>query len=158
MQVSLLLHAVNIGFMIMFSAVVAPAVFRALSQKAAGAYLRVLFPRMFIYGFFTSALATITGFFEGDNQIVVISATIAIGFLINAFLITPKINNYRDKMLEGDLTAKKRFGWLHFLSVALFLSQLLASFYVIAKSESLLNQIIIISAISPLHHLTLPLG
>ena len=53
MQLSILIHAANIGFMVMFSAVVAPTVFKVLSQKAAGAYLRKLFPRMFVFGFIT---------------------------------------------------------------------------------------------------------
>ena len=109
MQLSLLIHAANIGFMIMFSAVVAPAVFRALSQKAAGAYLRVLFPRMFIFGCITSSLAAVTAFFENNLGVAAISGGIAIGFLVNAFIITPQINKYRDAMMNGDQSAKTMF-------------------------------------------------
>jgi hypothetical protein len=39
--------------MLMFTVVVAPAVFKVLSQKAAASYLRVLFPRLFMFGFTT---------------------------------------------------------------------------------------------------------
>ena len=134
MQLSLLIHAANIGFMIMFSAVVAPAVFKVLSQKAAGAYLRVLFPRMFIFGFITSSFATVTAFFEYNLTVVAISSGIAIGFLVNALVITPLINKYRDAMIGGDLTAKTMFGRLHLVSVAVFFAQLVASFYAIVKS------------------------
>ena len=134
MQLSLLIHAANIGFMIMFSAVVAPAVFKVLSQKAAGAYLRVLFPRMFIFGCITSSLATVTAFFENNLAVVAISGGIAIGFLVNAFIITPQINKYRDTMMNGDQSANAMCGRPHLVSVAVSLAQLLASFYAIVTS------------------------
>ena len=138
LQFSLLILAANIGFMVMFSAVVAPAVFKALSQNAAGAYLRVLFPRMFIFGFGTSGLASLLAIFENDFQIAVISASIAAGFLINAFAITPQINKYRDKMLAGDLKSKTIFSRLHLVSVTIFLIQLITCFYTIFMSSNLL--------------------
>ena len=45
--------------MLMSTVVVAPAVFIVLSQKAAASYLRVLFPRLFMFGFLTSSIATL---------------------------------------------------------------------------------------------------
>jgi hypothetical protein len=141
LQFSALIHAANIGFMIMFSAVVAPAVFSALSQKAAGAYLRVLFPRMFIFGFLTSTIAAIASVFESNLDIATISSGIAVGFLINAFVITPKINKHRDKVLNGDLAAKTIFKRLHLTSVCLFfcstISQFLCNFHL---NKSALNK------------------
>ncbi len=59
MSLSLFIHAANIGFMLMFTVVVAPAVFKVLSQKAAASYLRVLSPRLFIFGFVTTTIATV---------------------------------------------------------------------------------------------------
>ena len=115
----------------MFSAVVAPAVFKALSMKAAGAYLRVLFPRMFIFGFVTSSCAAMAAIFEEQPAVTIMSATIAIGFLINAFILTPLINKYRDAMIDGAAHAKAIFGRLHLVSVAVFLAQLLTSCYIV---------------------------
>ena len=66
LQLSILIHAANIGFMVMFSAVVAPTVFKVLSQKAAGAYLRKLFPRMFMFGFITSSCAALAALSYGS--------------------------------------------------------------------------------------------
>ena len=134
MQLSLLIHAANIGFIIMFSAVVAPAVFKVLSQKAAGAYLRELFPRMFIFGCITSSLATVTAFFENNLADAAISVGIAIGFLVNAFIITPQINKFRDATMDGDQSAQTMFGRLHLVSVAVFFAQILASSYAIVTS------------------------
>ena len=117
--------------MIMFSAVVAPTVFKVLSQKAAGAYLRKLFPRMFMFGFLTSSCAALAALFGGHSLNVIISAFVALGFLGNAFILTPQINKYRDALLAGDTAAKVTFGRLHLMSVAVFLVQLLASGYIV---------------------------
>ncbi len=115
----------------MFSAVVAPTVFKVLSQKAAGAYLRKLFPRMFMFGFITSSCAAFAALFDGHSQNVIISVLVALGFLGNAFILTPQINKYRDALLAGDAAAKTMFGRLHLISVAVFLVQLLASSYIV---------------------------
>ena len=135
MQLSILFHSGNIGFMILFLAVIAPSVFKTLSQKAAATYLRTLFPRMFTYGLILSIAATIAATFEDDNQAILISLIISVGFALNAFVLTPIINSYRDSMLQGDKKASRRFSLLHMASVAIFLSQLLgSSFLILAKS------------------------
>ena len=131
MSSSLLIHAANIGFMLMFSVVVAPAVFKVLSQKAAASYLRVLFPRLFIFGFVTSSIATIFSLLDSGLLVAVVSATIALGFLLNALILTPKINQFRDRASAGEVAAEKAFARLHLLSVTIFGSQFLASLYLI---------------------------
>ena len=128
---SILIHAANIGFMLMFSVVVAPAVFKVLSQKAAASYLRVLFPRLFIFGFVTSSIATIFSLLDSGLLVAVVSATIALGFLFNALILTPKINQFRDRASAGEVAAEKAFARLHLLSVTIFGSQFLASLYLI---------------------------
>ena len=128
---SLLIHAANIGFMLMFSVVVAPAVFKVLSQKAAASYLRVLFPRLFIFGFVTSSIATIFSLLDSGLLVAVVSATIALGFLFNALILTPKINQFRDRASAGEVAAEKAFARLHLFSVTIFGSQFLASLYLI---------------------------
>ena len=45
-----LLHAAIIGFMIFCMAIVPPSAFKTLSADAVGTFLRVLFPRMFLFG------------------------------------------------------------------------------------------------------------
>ena len=131
LNLSLLIHAANIGFMLMFTVVVAPAVFKALSQKAAASYLRVLFPRLFMFGFTTSSIATISSLFDGGLLITVVSAMIAFGFLFNVLVLTPKINQFRDRANSGDVGAEKVFARLHLCSVAIFGSQFFASLYLI---------------------------
>ena len=131
LSLPLFTHAANIGFMLMFTVVVAPAVFKVLSQKAAASYLRVLFPRLFMFGFTTSSIATISSLFDSEIQIIGISAIIALGFLFNALFLTPKINQYRDRASTGEVAAEKVFARLHLFSVTIFGSQFFASLYLI---------------------------
>ena len=120
MSLSLFIHAGNIGFMLMFAVVVAPAIFKTLSQKAAASYLRVLFPRLFIFGFVTSSAATIFSMINGELLITMVSTAIAFGFLFNAFILTPIINQFRDKANSGEVGAEKVFARLHLFSVGIF--------------------------------------
>ena len=79
-------HAAIIGFMVFFSAVVAQSVFKTLSQKAAGAFLRVLFPRMFIFGLIVSLMASAVAAYDGDAQMALLSIFVSTGFVVNAKL------------------------------------------------------------------------
>ena len=137
MSLSLFIHAANIGFMLMFVVVVAPAVFKVLSQKAAASYLRVLFPRLFIFGFVTSSFAIIFSIVDGELLIAMVSTAIAFGFLFNALILTPKINQFRDRANSGEVDAEKIFARLHLFSVGVFGSQFFASIYLIISQTYL---------------------
>ncbi len=120
--------------MVFFSVVVAQSVFKTLSQKAAGAFLRVLFPRMFIFGLILSLMASAAAAYDGVAQMALLSIFVSTGFVVNAFVVTPVINKQRDAMLEGDETAAKKFKQFHFVSVAIFLAQLIASAYIVVTN------------------------
>ena len=133
-SIAVIFHAAIIGFMVFFSAVVAQSVFKTLSQKAAGAFLRVLFPRMFIFGLILSLMASAAAAYDGVAQMALLSIFISTGFVLNAFVVTPIINKQRDAMLEGDDNAGKKFKQFHFVSVAIFLVQLITSSYIVVTS------------------------
>ena len=90
MSLPLLIHAANIGFMLMFYCCRCSCSLLSFISKAAASYLRVLFPRLFMFGFTTSSIATISSLFDSGTQIIGISAVIAFGFLFNALILTPK--------------------------------------------------------------------
>ena len=117
--------------MLMSTVVVAPAVFIVLSQKAAALYLRVLFPRLFMFGFLTSSIATIYSLLDSGLLVAAVSAIIALGFLFNALILNPKINQFRDRVSAGEIAAEKVFARLRLFSVTIFGSQFLASLYLI---------------------------
>ena len=133
-SIAVIFHAAIIGFMVFFSAVVAQSVFKTLSQKAAGAFLRVLFPRMFVFGLILSLMASSVAAYDGVAEMALLSIFISTGFVLNAFVVTPIINKQRDAMLEGDENAGKKFKQFHFVSVAIFLVQLITSSYIVVTS------------------------
>ena len=133
-SIAVIFHAAIIGFMVFFSAVVAQSVFKTLSQKAAGAFLRVLFPRMFIFGLILSLMASSVAAYDSILEMALLSIFISTGFVLNAFVVTPIINKQRDAMLEGDENAGKKFKQFHFVSVAIFLVQLITSSYIVVTS------------------------
>ncbi|MGC6453579.1 MAG: DUF4149 domain-containing protein [Candidatus Puniceispirillaceae bacterium] len=126
-----ILHAAIAGFMIFFTAVVPQAAFKTLSAKAVGAFLRVLFPRLFLFGLVLSLAASGAAMAAGAGWQLTVSVLIAAGFAINVFLLTPRINAYRDRDLDGDMAARRMFGLLHLASVSVFLAQLGGSLAVV---------------------------
>ncbi len=128
---TIFIHSLIIGFMIFFMSIVTPTVFKSLDEQQAGKFLRIIFPRMFIYGFILSLLASLSALFAELSMYWSLSLITAFLFLINAYIITPRINTYRDLQLSGNENAVKMFKALHFFSVLIFIIQLLISIFLI---------------------------
>ena len=126
-----LIYTLIIGFMIFFMSVVTPSVFKTLDEKNSRSFLRFIFPRMFLYGFILSFFAFLLSIYIRDQIFIFISAFVSILFLINTYIITPKINYYRDQFNDGILESEKVFKRYHLISVIIFLVQLIASISVI---------------------------
>ena len=110
-----------IGSMIFFMAVVSPSVFATLSTNASSKFLRTIFPRMFLFGFIITFLSLILSYISGNILNSILLVIVAVSFIINRNYLTPKINDFRDKELEGDEKASSNFKYMHLLSVLLFL-------------------------------------
>ena len=115
------LLSILIGSMIFFMAIVSPSVFATLSTNASSKFLRTIFPRMFLFGFIISIVSLIFTFISGNVLNSILLIIIAISFIINRNYLTPKINNFRDRELEGDEKASSSFKKMHFSSVLLFM-------------------------------------
>ena len=124
---ALTLHSTLIGTMLSFMAVTTPTVFKTLDEENLQKFLRFVFPRLFKFCLILVMLAGILFLFGKSFFGSIISITMAFGFLANAYVITPKINKYRDLSLSGDTASKKKFKLLHLLSVSIFLLQILGS-------------------------------
>lgn len=131
MAILALIHAAIAGFMLFFMAVVPQAAFKTLSAKAVGVFLRVLFPRLFLFGLVLALAACVAALIAGADWQLTVSALSAGGFAVNVLILTPRINSYRDRDLDGDAAAKRMFGLLHLASVGIFLLQLVGSLTVI---------------------------
>ena len=114
------LVTILIGSMIFFMAVVSPSVFATLSTNASSKFLRTIFPRMFLFGFIIAFLSLILSYISGNILNSILLVIVAVSFIINRNYLTPKINNFRDKELEGDEKASSNFKYMHLLSVLLF--------------------------------------
>ena len=115
------LVTILIGSMIFFMAVVSPSVFATLSTNASSKFLRTIFPRMFLFGFIITFLSLILSYISGNILNSILLVIVAMSFIINRNYLTPKINDFRDKELEGDEKASSNFKYMHLLSVLLFL-------------------------------------
>ena len=114
------LLAVLIGSMIFFMAVVSPSVFATLSANASSKLLRTIFPRMFLFGFIIAILSLVLCYISSNILNSILLIIVAMSFIINRNYLTPKINDFRDKELEGDKKASSSFKYMHLLSVLLF--------------------------------------
>ena len=114
------LLAVLIGSMIFFMAVVSPSVFATLSTNASSKLLRTIFPRMFLFGFIITILSLVFCYISSNILNSILLIIVAMSFIINRNYLTPKINDFRDKELEGDKKASSSFKYMHLLSVLLF--------------------------------------
>ena len=112
--------AILLGSMIFFMAVVSPSVFATLSSNASSKFLRTIFPRMFLFGFIIAILSLILCYISGNILNSILLIIVAMSFIINRNYLTPKINDFRDKELEGDKKASSSFKYMHLLSVLLF--------------------------------------
>ena len=125
------LAATLFGSMISFMLLISPIVFTVLSANDAKKFLRKFFPRLFIFGMILSSLLLVFTLRELDLFNQKLSAIIFLGFFINLFFITPKVNKYRDLEMSNVKNAKKIFSILHSVSVCIFVIQLILSLVII---------------------------
>lgn len=120
-EMGLLLNVLILGAMTSFIVVTSPVVFKTLDEEHSKKFLRSIFPRLFNFCFLISMfmflLFSLGGFVFG----MIFGIAIAMSFLINTYLLTPRINHMRDLMLEGHPDSERGFKKLHMVSVLLYL-------------------------------------
>ena len=118
------LNSILLGAMLFFVIIVSPTIFTALSSDQASKFLRLIFPRLFLFGLALSLL-TALGYIISDLYIEMFLALFAsILFFLNRNILTPLINYHRYKEIEGDIKSKNYFKLLHLLSVSFFVINL----------------------------------
>ena len=127
-ETGLFLNALLLGAMISFVLVTSPTVFKTLDEEYSKKFLRFIFPRLFNFCFFISTFIFL--FFALGEFVfgMVLGISIAISFLINTYLLTPRINKMRDLMLEGHAESGRVFKNLHRASVLLYLLNMIFIF------------------------------
>ena len=119
------LNSILLGAMLFFVIIVSPTVFTALSNDQASKFLRLIFPRLFLFGLILSLITALGYNVSGLYIEMTLALTSSILFVLNRNLLTPLINYYRDKEVEGDIISKKYFKLLHLISVLFFVINLI---------------------------------
>ena len=109
-----------LGAMLFFIIVVSPIVFSSLSNEQASKFLRVIFPRVFLFGFIISLFTVFGYYILALYTEMLFAITSSILFFLNRNLLTPMINYHRDKGSVGEVISIKYFKALHLLSVIFF--------------------------------------
>ena len=124
---ALTLHIFLLGAMVTFMVVTTPTVFKTLDQQSSQKFLRSIFPRLFKYCLVLVLTAGILFIIGKSFYGSIISIISACGFLVNTYIVTPRINKLRDLSIENDIIAKKSFRLMHLVSVLVYLFQILGS-------------------------------
>tara|TARA_Y100000385_G_scaffold269958_1_gene308551 strand:+ start:326 stop:676 length:351 start_codon:yes stop_codon:yes gene_type:complete len=97
--------------MIFFPVVVATSVFKVLDEKQSSKFLRIFFPKYYLFGLVLSLTGLIIAIFDKNNMSLIIFLLIIIGFLFSRQFLMPIINKAKDNNNE------KKFNILHRFSV-----------------------------------------
>jgi hypothetical protein len=107
----ILITAAILSFMIFFPVVVATSVFKVLDEKQSSKFLRIFFPKYYLFGLVLGLIGLIISIFEKNNMSLTVYVLIIIGFLFSRQFLMPIINKAKDKNDE------KKFNILHKVSV-----------------------------------------
>ena len=107
----ILITAAILSFMIFFPVVVATSVFKVLDEKQSSKFLRIFFPKYYLFGLVLSLTGLIIAIFDKNNMSLIVFLLIIIGFLFSRHFLMPIINKAKDNNNE------KKFNILHRVSV-----------------------------------------
>lgn len=125
----LALYSLTLAFggMVFFSAVFSPLVFIKLPAETAGPFIRQVFPWYFAAVAATLGVAALGLLIAADLTWGLVLAAMALAGVANREVLMPAINRCRDRQLQGDTAAGKRFDRLHKASVVINLAQMVAA-------------------------------
>ena len=107
----ILITAAILSFMIFFPVVVATSVFKVLDENQSSKFLRIFFPKYYLFGLVLSLTGLIIAIFDKNNISLIVFLLIIIGFLFSRQFLMPIINKAKDNNNE------KKFNILHRVSV-----------------------------------------
>ena len=123
-SISIFISGLISGMILFQTSVIAPSVFKTLSEEGASPFLRSIFPKLFLIILVLGAFQSVISVIQASITLTIIGFITFISMLI-AYLIVPATNKARD---ENDEQSFKR---LHLTSVILTVIVLLANIAVI---------------------------
>ena len=116
-----LVAAAILSFMIFFPSVVATSVFKVLDEKQSSKFLRIFFPKYYLYGFVLSVIGLTLSAYYQIKLSMLIFLLIMVGFVFSRQVLMPIINKSKDL---GD---ESKFNKLHKFSVFINFLQIIGS-------------------------------
>lgn len=120
-----LVAAATLSFMIFFPLVVATSVFNVLDEKQSSKFLRIFFPKYYLYGFVLSLAGAILSIYFENKLSILIYSFIMVGFIFSRQILTPMVNKAKDSNDE------KKFNKLHKLSVFINFLQIIGCIFLL---------------------------
>ena len=100
-----------LSFMIFFPIVVATSVFKVLDEKQSSKFLRIFFPKYYLFGLVLSMFGLILSIMQNHTLAISVFVFLIISFLFSRQILMPIINKAKDENKE------ERFNKLHKFSV-----------------------------------------
>ena len=120
-----LVAAATLSFMIFFPLVVATSVFKVLDEKQSSKFLRIFFPKYYLYGFVLSLAGVILSIYFENKLSILAYLFIMVGFIFSRQILTPMVNKAKD------LNDEKKFNKLHKLSVFINFLQIIGCIFLL---------------------------
>ena len=120
-----LVAAATLSFMIFFPLVVATSVFKVLDEKQSSKFLRIFFPKYYLYGFVLSLAGVIISIYFENKLSLLVYSFIMVGFIFSRQILTPMVNKAKDSNDE------KKFNKLHKLSVFINFLQIIGCIFLL---------------------------
>ena len=121
----ILVAAATLSFMIFFPLVVATSVFKVLDEKQSSKFLRIFFPKYYLYGFVLSLVGVILSIYFENKLSILVYSFIMVGFIFSRQILTPMVNKAKD------LNDEKKFNKLHKLSVFINFLQIIGCIFLL---------------------------
>ena len=121
----ILVAAATLSFMIFFPLVVATSVFKVLDEKQSSKFLRIFFPKYYLYGFVLSLVGVILSIYFENKLSILVYSFILVGFIFSRQILTPMVNKAKD------LNDEKKFNKLHKLSVFINFLQIIGCIFLL---------------------------
>ena len=119
-SLQILLSGLICGVILFQTAIIAPSIFRVLSPENAGPFLRIIFPKLFMFVAILSLVGFVVSLISSNmSGLIVFFGSLL--FMLICYFIVPMTNRARD---EGNNNAFKR---LHTVSVVLTMLVLLSN-------------------------------
>ena len=116
----ILITSCILSFMVFFPIVVATSVFKVLDEKQSSKFLRIFFPKYYLFGLILSLCGLILSIIENDTIALSIFTFLIISFIFSRQVLMPIINNAKDQHKE------EKFNKLHKISVFINFIQMIS--------------------------------